>query len=35
MLDADPLEDVRNTLTIERVMKGGVWVEREGLLPVG
>ena len=33
MLDADPLEDVRNTLAIDRVMKGGAWVERQGLLP--
>ena len=33
MLDADPLEDIRNTLAIDRVMKGGEWVEREGLLP--
>ena len=34
VLDADPLEDNRNTLSIDRVMKGGAWVEREGLLPV-
>ena len=34
VLDADPLEDIRNTLEIDRVMKGGAWVEREGLLPV-
>ena len=34
VLDADPLEDVRNTLSIDRVMKAGTWVEREGLLPV-
>ena len=34
VLDADPLEDIRNTLAIDRVMKGGAWVEREGLLPV-
>ena len=34
VLDADPLEDIRNTLAIDRVMKGGEWVEREGLLPV-
>ena len=33
VLDADPLEDIRNTLAIDRVMKGGAWVEREGLLP--
>ena len=34
VLDSDPLEDIRNTLQIDRVMKGGAWVEREGLLPV-
>ena len=34
VLDADPLEDIRNTLRIDRVMKGGAWMERDGLLPV-
>ena len=34
VLHADPLEDIRHTLAIDRVMKGGAWVEREGLLPV-
>ena len=34
VLDADPLEDIRNTLAIDRVLKGGEWVQREGLLPV-
>ena len=33
VLDADPLEDISNTLRINRVMKTGAWVEREGLLP--
>ena len=33
VLDADPLEDIRNTLRIDRVMKSGEWVQREGLLP--
>ena len=33
VLDADPLEEIRNTLAIDRVMKGGDWVDREGLLP--
>ena len=33
VLDADPLEDIRNTLRIDRVMKTGEWVERDGLLP--
>ena len=32
VLDADPLEDIGNTLAIDRVMKGGEWVDREGLL---
>ena len=32
VLDADPLEDIRNTLRIDRVMKSGEWVERDGLL---
>ena len=34
VLHANPLDDIRNTLAIDRVMKGGAWVEREGLLPV-
>ena len=33
VLDADPLADIRNTLEIDRVMKAGAWVDREGLLP--
>ena len=33
LLDADPLADIRNTLRIDRVMKAGAWVDREGLLP--
>ena len=33
MLDADPLADIRNTLAIDRVMKSGAWVDRDGLLP--
>ena len=33
VLDADPLADIRNTLRIDRVMKGGAWVDRAGLLP--
>ena len=33
VLDADPLADIRNTLRIDRVMKAGAWVVREGLLP--
>ncbi len=33
VLDADPLEDIRNTLRIDRVMKSGEWAQREGLLP--
>ncbi len=33
VLDGDPLEDIRNTLRIDRVMKSGEWVQREGLLP--
>ena len=33
VLDADPLEDIRNTLRIERVMKSGEWAQREELLP--
>ncbi|MCY4077184.1 MAG: amidohydrolase family protein [Acidobacteria bacterium] len=33
VLDADPLADIRNTLRIDRVMKAGAWVDREGLLP--
>ena len=32
VLDADPLADIRNTLVIDRVMKAGAWVDREGLL---
>ena len=33
VLDADPLADIRNTLRIDRVMKAGDWLAREGLLP--
>ena len=33
VLDADPLEDIGNTLAIDRVMKGGEWVDREMLRP--
>ena len=33
VLSADPLVDIRNTLAIDRVMKNGAWVERDGLLP--
>ena len=33
VLDADPLADIRNTLRIDRVMKSGAWVARDGLLP--
>ena len=33
VMDADSLEDTRNTLAIERVMKGRAWVDRERLLP--
>ena len=33
VLDADPLEDIGNTLAIDRVMKSGEWVDREGLRP--
>ena len=33
VLNADPLVDIQNTLEIERVMRLGEWVEREGLLP--
>ncbi len=32
VLDADPLEDIRNTRAISRVMQGGRWVDREALL---
>ena len=34
VLDGDSLEDTRNMLSIDRVMKGGAWVDRAGLLPV-
>ena len=34
VLGADPLEDIRSTLAIDRVMKGGKWIDRAGLLPV-
>ena len=33
VLNADPLVDIQNTLEINRVMRLGEWVEREGLLP--
>jgi hypothetical protein len=33
VLNADPLLDIQNTLEIDRVMRLGEWVEREGLLP--
>ncbi|MBP99495.1 MAG: hypothetical protein CL477_02320 [Acidobacteria bacterium] len=33
VLDADPLADISNTLTIDRVMLRGEWVNRDGLLP--
>ena len=33
VLDADPLADIRNTLAIDRVMRAGEWMERDGLLP--
>jgi imidazolonepropionase-like amidohydrolase len=32
LLDADPLEDIRNTREIWKVIKGGEIVDREGLL---
>ena len=32
LLDADPLEDISNTLAINRVMLRGEWVDRESLL---
>ena len=32
VLDADPLEDIRNTLKIARVMQAGQWVDRSALL---
>ena len=32
LLSADPLRDIRNTLAIDRVMQGGEWVDRDGLL---
>jgi hypothetical protein len=28
VLDANPLDDISNTKTIARIMKGGVWIER-------
>ena len=34
VLDVDPLEDIRNTLAIHRVMKGGEWLEREASWPL-
>jgi imidazolonepropionase-like amidohydrolase len=33
LLDADPLADVTNTRAIDRVMQGGVWLDRAALLP--
>ena len=33
VLNADPLEDVRNTLEIDQVMQRGEWVDRTSLLP--
>jgi hypothetical protein len=32
LLDADPLEDIRNTARIWKVIQGGSVVDREGLL---
>ena len=34
VLDADPLEDIRNTLAIDRVMKVGSGLSGRGCLPV-
>jgi imidazolonepropionase-like amidohydrolase len=33
VLDANPLEDIKNTQAIGRVMQGGKWLERKELLP--
>lgn len=33
VLNADPLEDIRHTLEIDRVMRLGEWVDRAALLP--
>ncbi len=33
VLNADPLDDIRNTLQIDRVMLRGEWVDRDALLP--
>ena len=33
LLDADPLEDISNTLRIGRVMQGGRWLDRATLMP--
>lgn len=33
VLDADPLEDIRNTQNIDRVMRMGEWADRTRLLP--
>ena len=33
VLNADPLEDIGNTLDIDRVMRLGEWVDREGFPP--
>lgn len=33
LLDANPLDDITNTRAIDRVMQGGVWLDRAELLP--
>lgn len=33
VLDADPLEDIRNTRTLELVIRGGEVIDRSSLLP--
>lgn len=33
ILDANPLEDIKNTQAIGRIMQGGKWLERKELLP--
>ena len=33
VLDADPLADIANTLAIDRVMRLGEWVDRDGYVP--
>ncbi len=34
LLNADPLDDIANTLDIDRVMQGGQWLDRGALMPM-